>query len=140
MHSEVTVKKFIIPFLIIAVFGACSAKKRAVTTELGFANKLAAQGLWKEAHYRWKKVLATGKENARIYNNIAIAMEREGNIEEAEAAYKKALQLAPNNSTVKGNYEKFQKYLKNEDDEDEEERDENDKKKKKRKKREKRDK
>jgi len=123
------VKKFIIPFLIMAVFGACSANKNVVNTELGFANKLAAQGLWKEARYRWEKVLEAGKENAAIYNNIAISLETAGDFKEADVFYKKALKLAPNNSTIKDNYEKFQKYLKNEDAEVEEDRNKNDKKK-----------
>lgn len=117
---EVTVKRILILLMVLAVLGACSAKKRAVQTEFSFANKLAKQGLWKEAHYRWKQVLADGKKTAAVYNNIAIALEKMGEFEEAEAAYKKALQLAPNNSTVKSNYEKLQKYLKGEDDEEDE--------------------
>jgi tetratricopeptide (TPR) repeat protein len=133
---EVTVKRILIPILMLAVLGACSAKKRDIRTEFAFANKLAKQGLWKEAHYRWKRVLAEGKESASVYNNIAIALEKMGKFGEAKASYQKALKLAPNNSTVKGNYEKLQKYLKNEDDEDDEDkkRDKNERKRKKRKK------
>lgn len=107
--------------MVIAVIGACSARKRTVQTEFAFANNLAKQGLWKEAHYRWKRVLAEGKESAAVYNNIAIALEKMGKFEEAEAAYKKALQIAPNNSTVKNNYDKLQKYLKGEDEPDDNE-------------------
>ncbi len=135
MLSEVNVRKILIPLLlIVAVLGACSAKKSDVHTEFTFANKMAKEGLWKEAHYRWKKVLTEGKPSAALYNNIAIALEKMGRFDEAEAAYKKALSLAPGNSTVKANLEKLKKYLRNEDDDkdDDEKRDKNEKRKRKR--------
>jgi Flp pilus assembly protein TadD len=124
------VKKILIPILILTVIGACSTRKSVVNTELSFANKLAKEGLWKEAHYRWKRVLAEGKDTAALHNNIAIALEKMGRFEEAKAEYKKALAIAPNNPTIQGNLKKLMKYLKNEDDEDDEERDKNEKRKK----------
>ncbi|MCP5050040.1 MAG: tetratricopeptide repeat protein [bacterium] len=124
-------KIILIPLLIAAVLGACSSNKGVVKTELEFGNKLAKEGLWKEAHYRWTKVLENGKETGSIYNNIAIALENMGKFDEAEAAYKKALSLEPNNPTIQGNYDKFQKYLRNEDDSDDDKRGKNEKRKRK---------
>lgn len=103
-------KLTVLIILIIAVFIGCSAKK-PVMSEFSFANKLAQQGLWKEAHYRWKKVLAAGKESAAVYNNIAVALEHLGRFEEAEEAYKKALEISPNNSSIDSNYKKLKKVL-----------------------------
>ncbi len=104
-------KKLTIPIiLIIAVFIGCSAKK-PIMSEFSFANKLARQGLWKEAHYRWEKVLAAGNDSAAVYNNIAIALEHMGRFDEAEQAYKKALKKSPNNSSIESNYKKFKKML-----------------------------
>ena len=111
-------KKLLIPLLIIAVFGACSSRGKMIQTEFQFANNLAKQGLWKEAMYRWQKVLDQGKESATIYNNMAIALEKMGKFDEAQEKYKKALKIAPNNPTVKSNFNKLKKYLRNEDDED----------------------
>jgi tetratricopeptide (TPR) repeat protein len=122
---EVNVKvKWVPILLIIAVFIGCSAKK-SYRSEFDFANKMAQEGLWKEALYRWEKALAEGKESAAVYNNIAVALEEMGKLEEAEKTYKKALELAPNNPTIKGNLDKLKKFLKKgrkegEDDEDKE--------------------
>ena len=122
-------KRILIPLLVLAVLGACSSHKGVVKTEFTFANKMAKAGLWKEALYRWKKSLAEGKESAAVFNNIAIAMEKMGDFDEAEKYYKKALKIDPNNSTVKGNYEKMQKFLSGEDDfdKDKKKRDKNEK-------------
>lgn len=107
---EVTLKTIVIILILVVVFGGCSAKK-VYKSEFDFANKMAQEGLWKEAHYRWKEILAEGKEGAAIYNNIAVALEHMGRFEEAEESYKKALALAPNNSTIQSNYDKLKKLL-----------------------------
>ncbi len=108
---EVTLKTIVIILILVVVLGGCSAKK-VYKSEFDFANKMAQAGLWKEAHYRWKNILAEGKESAAIYNNIAVALEHMGRFEEAEESYKKALALSPNNSTIQGNYDKFKTLLK----------------------------
>lgn len=110
-------KKLLIPLVIIAVFSfsACSAK-RGFKSEFDFGNQLAKEGLWKEAHYRWKKALAQGKGSAALYNNIAIALEEMGKFAEAEKAYKKALKLSPNNQTIQSNYDKMKKHLRKDKD------------------------
>jgi Flp pilus assembly protein TadD len=108
---EVTLKTIVIIMILVVVLGGCSAKK-VYKSEFDFANKMAQEGLWKEAHYRWKIILAGGKESAAIYNNIAVALEHMGRFEEAEESYKKALEISPNNSTIQGNYDKLKKLLK----------------------------
>jgi len=75
---------------------------------------LAEDGLWKEAYYRWNKVLEAGRKDAVIYNNMAIALEEMGKFDEAEKTYQKALELAPNNQTIKTNYDRMKKFLKKE--------------------------
>lgn len=102
-------------------------------SEFNFANKLARQGLWKEAHYRWKKVLAAGNESAAVYNNIAVALEHMGRFDEAEEAYKKALEISPNNSSIDSNFKKYKKLMSGENG-DSEKGEENGKRKKKKKK------
>jgi len=103
-------KTIVIIMILVVVLGGCSAKT-VYKSEFDFANKMAQEGLWKEAHYRWKNILAGGRENAAIYNNIAVALEHMGRFEEAEESYKKALALSANNSTIQGNYDKFKKLL-----------------------------
>jgi Tfp pilus assembly protein PilF len=119
----VTLKTIKIIILSLFVTGlllanACSARS-GPKTELEFANKLAQNDLWKEANFRWMKLLKQGKESAALYNNIAISFEEMGKFKEAEESYRKALKLSPNNSTIKNNYNNFKRMFKKDDDEKE---------------------
>lgn len=111
--SEVQLKLTIFIISAVLVFSFCSVK--GGKSEFDFANRLAQKGLWKEAHMRWERALAAGVENAAIHNNMAIALEQMGKREEAEKEYQKALKLEPNNSRIKGNYERLKNFLKSED-------------------------
>ncbi|HLP47268.1 MAG TPA: hypothetical protein VK469_15050, partial [Candidatus Kapabacteria bacterium] len=72
--------------IIIILFSFCSTRKSKA--ELDFANAMAKQGLWKEAYMRWQKIAAAGKDNAKLHNNMAIALESMGKTDEAEKEYR----------------------------------------------------
>ena len=73
--------------------------------QVEFGVSVAQRGLWKEALYRWQRAVEIDPTYAEAYNNIAIAQEHEGKLSEAREAYEKALKIAPNNSTIRQNYE-----------------------------------
>jgi superkiller protein 3 len=75
--------------------------------QVEFGIKVAQNGLWNEALYRWKKAVETDPTYAAAWNNLAIAYEHDGKFEEAKAAYEKALQLDPKNLMIKQNYDLF---------------------------------
>jgi len=75
--------------------------------QVEFGIKVAQNGLWNEALYRWKKAVEADPTYAAAWNNLAIAYEHDGKFEEAKAAYEKALQLDPKNLMIKQNYDLF---------------------------------
>lgn len=87
----------------------CSVNK--FKNELEFGNKLAKEGLWREAYFRWNKYLSEGNDTASIHNNLAVALESMGKYKEAEKEYKKAIELAPNNSFISSNYKSLKTFL-----------------------------
>lgn len=69
-----------------------------------FAIKAAQAQLWNEAVFRWKQVIDVDPENAKAYNNLGVAYEALGNIDEAVAAYQRATELEPDNKYYRLNY------------------------------------
>ena len=85
----------------------CVSQKRSA--EFTFGNKMAREGLWKEAIYRWQRALKIEPGRAAIHNNLAVAYEHEGQWQKAEASYQEALRLAPHDSLIQANYSRFKK-------------------------------
>src|ERR1051325_4153151 len=76
-------------------------------SEVEVGISVAQRGLWLEAIYRGEKAVELDPTYAEAYNDLAIAYEHEGQLDKARKAYEKALELAPNNSQIRQNYELF---------------------------------
>src|SRR5947209_19573628 len=75
--------------------------------QVEFGINVAQRGLWREAIYRWEKATQLDPTYAAAFNDLAIAYEHEGQLDKARKAYEKALELDPNNTQVRQNYELF---------------------------------
>lgn len=75
--------------------------------QIEFGISVAQRGLWREAIYRWERAAQIDPTYAAAHNNLAIAYEHEGDMEKARAAYERAVELEPNNSFIRQNYELF---------------------------------
>jgi Tfp pilus assembly protein PilF len=75
--------------------------------EVEFGIKVAQNGLWNEALYRWQKAVALDPSYAAAWNNLAVAYEHEGKFDLAKQAYEKAIQLDPKNLNIRQNYDLF---------------------------------
>lgn len=93
--------------IVIALLGAAYPSPHAGGKEqkqlLKFAARMAKDGNWGEARYRWKKAAALEPENPFILNNIAVALEAEGEHEEAKRYYAEALDLSDGNDWIEDN-------------------------------------
>ncbi len=75
--------------------------------QVEFGISVAQRGLWREAIYRWEKATELDPTYVAAFNDLAIAYEHEGQLEKARKAYEKAIELEPNNTQVRQNYELF---------------------------------
>src|SRR3954451_13213844 len=75
--------------------------------QVEFGIKVAQNGLWNEALYRWQKAVELDPSYSAAWNNLAIAYEHEGKFDDAKKAYEKALQLDPKNLMIRQNYDLF---------------------------------
>ena len=82
--------------LLLLVASSAWADDRAKAKEqVEFGIKVAQNGLWNEALYRWKKARSSIRRYAAAWNNLAIAYEHEGRFEQAKQAYEKAIAAGP---------------------------------------------
>jgi Tfp pilus assembly protein PilF len=72
-----------------------------------FGIKVAQNGLWKEAAYRWERAVQIDPTYAAAWNNLAIAYEQRGDFDKAREAYEKAVTLDPENLMFRQNYDLF---------------------------------
>jgi Tfp pilus assembly protein PilF len=76
-------------------------------TQVEFGIDVAQRGLWREAIYRWERAVEIDPTYAAAYNDLAIGYEHEGQLEKARKAYEKALELEPNNTQIRQNFDLF---------------------------------
>jgi Flp pilus assembly protein TadD len=102
------ISALLVVFLLSGAVAPLAADARGDAKEqVEFGIAVAQKGLWREAIYRWERAAQIDPTYAAAQNNLAIAYEHEGDLNKARAAYEKALELEPNNSFIKQNYELF---------------------------------
>jgi Flp pilus assembly protein TadD len=92
---------------VLAPAAAAADARSESKSQVEFGIKVAQNGLWKEATYRWEKAVELDPTYAAAWNNLGIGYEQEGRFEEARKAYEKALALDPKNLMIRQNYDMF---------------------------------
>lgn len=72
-----------------------------------FGVDVARKGLWLEARFRFERAVLLDPENASALNNLAIALEQQGEFDKARESYERALKLKPNSTYIQQNYDLF---------------------------------
>ena len=90
--------------LLVAVPSLARASSSA--DEVHFGIDVARRGLWREARFRFEKAVLLDPDNAAALNNLAIALEQEGEFYKARAAYEHALKL-DRSLYIQQNYDLF---------------------------------
>ena len=96
----------LIAALICLILSGCGLSRDVdqITAYNQFAIRAAQAQLWNEAVFRWNQVIDVDPENAKAYNNLGVAYEALGKIDEAVDAYQRATALEPNNKYYRLNY------------------------------------
>jgi Flp pilus assembly protein TadD len=99
---------------LILLLGAATAgaeqqsrHRDAAEEQVEFGIEVAKHGLWQEAAYRFRKATHLDPSYAEAFNNLGVAFEQIGNLDEARVMYEQALALDPDDSYIRDNYERF---------------------------------
>lgn len=88
--------------LLLSGAGGASAQD-----EVRFGIEVARRGLWREARFRFEKAVALEPAYAEALNDLAVALEQQGEFDKAREAYEKALKLQPGALYIQQNYDLF---------------------------------
>jgi hypothetical protein len=115
----------VITAMTVLAAGSVSAGRPKTKNPARFAADMAERGNWREAKYRWEIVRREQPDNPRILNNLAVAAEILGEVEEAKLLYEQAVETSGGNTHILDNQRRFAWSLKQRsapgDDEDTEE-------------------
>ncbi|HUU57760.1 MAG TPA: tetratricopeptide repeat protein [bacterium] len=95
---------------LVAVVAAAACAPAGLITSRDynrFALRAQEEGLWREAEYRLRQALRENPGDARLHNNLAVALEALGELDEAHAEYRTAVKLDPGNDTYRRNLRDF---------------------------------
>ena len=95
-------------FFSVTLISGCgiSADKVSVDHYNDFGVRSAESKLWNEAIFRWNQALTIDPQNAKAHNNLGVAYEALGKIDEALESYKRAAELDANSKYYRFNYRK----------------------------------
>lgn len=98
-----------VSLLLLALFAipASADDRKGAVKQNEFGIRVAQQGLWKEAIFRWERAVELDTTYAPAFNNLAIAYETLGDFERAKKAYERALELDSKNAYIRQNFDLF---------------------------------
>ncbi len=95
--------------LVVALFAmpASADDRKEAREQNDFGIRVAQQGLWREAIFRWERAVQLDPKYAAAFNNLAIAYETQGEFEKAKQAYERAVELDSKNLYIRQNFDLF---------------------------------
>ena len=104
MKHKIPLAVVIVPLVFV---GSCRRPLALKVLDAGVSAACADR--WDDAEAYWKNALGQNPGSAAAHNTLAVAYEKKGAWEEARKEYEAAFGLAPDNPTIKENFERFKR-------------------------------
>ena len=104
-----TLRTFVSALVLVPmlVTPALADKRSDARSEVAFGIDVAQRGLWKEAAYHWEKATELDPSYGAAWSNLGVGYEQLRKFDDARKAYEKALEVEPNNTYIRNNYDLF---------------------------------
>ena len=108
MKRAFTASMMAILAALIVVLGCRSSNDTATSeTQRQFGVRMAKMNLWREAMFRFRRAVEIDPNDAQAHNNLAVALEANGDFDGAAKEYREALRLDRSNQHIQKNYSRF---------------------------------
>ena len=111
MKRAFTASSIAILAALVMAIGCRSADTSKSETQRQFGVRMAKMNLWREAMFRFRRAVEISPDDAMAHNNLAVALEANGDFEKARREYLEALKLDKGNSYIQKNYSRFTEFL-----------------------------
>jgi Tfp pilus assembly protein PilF len=96
---------------LVVLFGCRSSRDTASSeTQRQFGVRMAKMNLWREAMFRFKRAVDIDPNDAMAHNNLAVALEANGDFDGASKEYREALRLDRSNEHIQKNWSRFNEF------------------------------
>lgn len=94
---------------VLLITSACrsSADTSRSETQRQYGVRMAKMNLWREAMFRFRRAVEIEPQDAMSHNNLAVALEANGDFDGAAKEYREALRLDRSNQYIQKNYSRF---------------------------------
>lgn len=95
---------------LLLLIAGCRSGRADLTraeTQRQFGVRMAKISLWREAMFRFQRAAEISPDDAMARNNLAVALEANGDSEGAAREYREALRLDRSNQHIQKNYSRY---------------------------------
>ena len=108
MKRAFTASTLAILAALIVILGCRSSRDTATSeTQRQFGVRMAKMNLWREAMFRFRRAVEIDPNDAESHNNLAVALEANGDFDAAAKEYREAMRLDRSNQHIQKNYSRF---------------------------------
>lgn len=107
MRRAFTSSFIAVALLLIAIGCRSGGDLTKPETQRQFGVRMAKMNLWREAAFRFRRAVEIDPTNAMAHNNLAVALEANGDFDAAAKEYREALRLDRSNQHIQKNYSRF---------------------------------
>ena len=107
MRRAFTSSFVVVALLLIAIGCGSGGDLTKPETQRQFGVRMAKMNLWREAMFRFRRAVEIDPTDALAHNNLAVALEANGDFDAAAKEYREALRLDRSNQHIQRNYSRF---------------------------------
>lgn len=111
MRRAFTSTLILVAALLAALGCRSGGDLQKAETQSQFGVRMAKMNLWREAMFRFRRAVEIDPNDAQAHNNLAVALEANGDFDAAAREYREAMRLDRSNEHIQRNYSRYVEFV-----------------------------